>query len=254
MNPFSSRSPRSPESGYYASSPESNISMSPINQQVYNLNASPSHNTYDATSKIQLIWYKEPQNSFRFRYESEMNGTHGSLMGGDSSKEMKTFPTIQLLAPQSFLQRNPNIRIRCIAHQIDQSTFKPHSHKLVIKTGDSEKYDPHFVNASVDNGYKVEFKGMGIIHTAKKDIIKELRYKMIRLRESELGRPLNETEKKLERSKVPENIQKTMNLNQVCLCFEAFYYDQTENMWKKLCSPIFSKPINNISTYCLIRF
>lgn len=38
-----------------------------------------------------------------------------------------------------------------------------------------------------------------------------------------------------------------MNLNQVCLCFEAFCYDRFQSRWFKICPAMFSEPINNIS-------
>lgn len=38
-----------------------------------------------------------------------------------------------------------------------------------------------------------------------------------------------------------------MNLNKVCLCFEAFQY--VDDTWISICEPVLSKPINNMSKY-----
>uniref|UniRef100_A0A336LUY6 CSON014412 protein n=1 Tax=Culicoides sonorensis TaxID=179676 RepID=A0A336LUY6_CULSO len=243
--------PLTPESGYYASSPDSSMAMSPEYSGNQNLTGyyDNSQNTY--LPGVQLVAIKTPQTFFRFRYESEMHGTHGSLMGRDSTRESKTFPTIQVKGLNQFSHGNPVIRVRCTLHQAEkqnQDGGVPHSHKLVIKNGDQEKYDPHFVEATPQNGYKVEFKGMGIIHTAKKDIVSELGKKLIRLKEFEYQRDLTALEKEKENNKIRNMNVKSMNLNQVCLCFEAFWYDQNMNQWCKICPSIYSEPINNIKS------
>lgn len=166
--------------------------MSP--EYIGNIQASSYETNLNSNSYIpgvSLATPKTPQGFFRFRYESEMHGTHGSLMGKDSSREVKTFPSVQLLGVERLKPSNPTIRIRCTLYQADRKNDElPHSHKLVIKNGDHEKYDPHFIDANDNNGYTVEFKGMGIIHTAKKDIITELGRKLIRMKEFELEREL----------------------------------------------------------------
>ncbi|XP_063702601.1 nuclear factor NF-kappa-B p110 subunit isoform X2 [Culicoides brevitarsis] len=235
--------PSSPESGYYASSPGSTMNMTPE----YTGNAQ-NYPDFINVQGVSLIAPKTPQNFFRFRYESEMHGTHGSLMGKDSSREIKTFPTVRLLGAE-LLPNNSTVRIRCTLAQADRTNDEiPHSHKLVIKSGEQERYDPHFVEANFQNGYTVEFKGMGIIHTAKKDIIKELGAKLIRLKEFELERPLTDLERNIELTKVQKLNVKSMNLNQVCLCFEAFCYDVNFQKWIKICPGIYSEPINNIKS------
>lgn len=170
------------------------MAMSP--EYIGNTQSSSSYETNNFNSNnylpgVRLVASKNPQSFFRFRYESEMHGTHGSLMGKDSSREVKTFPAIQLLGVETLKPSNPTVRIRCTLHQADrQNDELPHSHKLVIKNGDHEKYDPHFIDANAQNGYMVDFKGLGIIHTAKKDIVTELGRKLIRIKEFELEREL----------------------------------------------------------------
>lgn len=90
---------------------------------------------------------------FRFRYKSEMHGTHGSLMGAKTVKTRRTYPTVAL--------RNFNFAskaiIRCTLYQVSSETDKarrsPHSHKLVIRRGDSEESDPHDVEVSNVNNF-----------------------------------------------------------------------------------------------------
>lgn len=42
-----------------------------------------------------------------------------------------------------------------------------------------------------------------------------------------------------------ENEAKNMNLNKVCLCFEAFHL--IGDTWVSICEPALSNPINNMS-------
>lgn len=183
---------------------------------------------------------------FRFRYQSEMHGTHGSLMGQSYeklSKTKKSFPSVVL--------RNysgSDAFIRCTLFQVEresQPLRRPHSHKLVIKRqGSEEQCDPHLLQAS--HGQPVIFQGMGIIHTAKKDIINELVPKMRRLQEYETQRDLTQMELERIKKRAAEEA-KTMNLNQACLCFQAFGVNNS-GVWGELCKPVYSQPINNIKS------
>lgn len=86
---------------------------------------------------------------------------------------------------------------------------------------------------------------MGIIHTAKKFIVDELLDKMIDRQQFVAGRPCTEWEKA--RLKVQaEQEAKQMNLNQVCLCFEAFQLNDDQK-YVSLCDSVLSTPINNMS-------
>lgn len=85
---------------------------------------------------------------------------------------------------------------------------------------------------------------MGIIHTAKKYIVDELMEKLIDRQNFLQNRPCTD----LERAKLKfqaESEARTMNLNQVCLCFEA--YKLVGNMYEAICEPVLSAPINNMS-------
>lgn len=58
-----------------------------------------SHQVYDTLGHIlqsSLVITEQPVEKFRFRYKSEMHGTHGSLMGRTSEKSKKTYPTVEV--------------------------------------------------------------------------------------------------------------------------------------------------------------
>lgn len=88
-------------------------------------------------AKLEVL--EQPSREFRFRYKSEMNGPHGNLMGMRSSKTEKTYPTVAL---KNYHSTSPT-KIRCSLYQISGNSRRLHSHKLVIKSGECEKSDPH---------------------------------------------------------------------------------------------------------------
>lgn len=85
---------------------------------------------------------------------------------------------------------------------------------------------------------------MGIIHTAKKYINEELIKKRILEKQVEFGRGLS-TREESKIKLLADQEARTMNLNQVCLCFQAYRVEN--NKWIKLCE-IFSNPINNMKS------
>jgi hypothetical protein len=96
---------------------------------------------------------EQPSREFRFRYKSEMNGPHGNLMGARSSKSEKTFPTVAL---KNYNGNGPT-KIRCSLYQVDGDSRRHHSHKLVIKSGDLEKADPHDFPVSGKQNFVVKY-------------------------------------------------------------------------------------------------
>lgn len=90
------------------------------------------------------------------------------------------------------------------------------------------------------------FQGMGIIHTAKKFICEELQTKLIDRIEFENNRGCTELDLTKIKNRA-ENETKSMNLNQVCLCFEALHL--VNGRYVELCKPVLSNPINNMSKY-----
>ncbi|XP_058836627.1 nuclear factor NF-kappa-B p110 subunit isoform X2 [Topomyia yanbarensis] len=273
----STSSPSASETNkYYSShSPSSTSNMSPQSTisdtssfNMQNLNISASYHYYtpqtvgddgqlqtfnytahgNATdqSRIELsvphlVILEQPVDKFRFRYQSEMHGTHGSLMGVHTEKSKKTFPSVELCGFQG------EAKIRCSLYQVDPSKRAAHSHHLVIKSGEIDLNDPHDIDVNAETGYVAMFQGMGIIHTAKKNIAEELCKKIKKQRVVEMNRELTLREEHQLQKEATE-MAKTMNLNQVCLCFQAFQVDPTSGQWTQLCEPVYSNAINNMKS------
>ncbi|KAM7360472.1 nuclear factor NF-kappa-B family member relish [Cochliomyia hominivorax] len=185
---------------------------------------------YEYEAKLQIT--EQPVEKFRFRYKSEMHGTHGSLNGTNSRRNIKTFPEVQLSG-----YKGPAI-IRCSLFQTIIES--PHSHQLVVRKDDHDICDPHELKVSEEVGYFAEFKNMGIIHTAKKFIVEEL----LKKKRKRLARETLTTKEEQELYKQTEKEAKDMNLNQVRLCFEAFRVEEN-NSYTPIAAPVYSNPINN---------
>ncbi|KAL3277726.1 hypothetical protein HHI36_013067 [Cryptolaemus montrouzieri] len=127
-----------------------------------------------------LKMIEQPLDKFRFRYKSEMTGTHGSLNGENSDKTRKmTYPTVELCNYQG------SAIVRCSIWQIKHNgdDFMPHAHRLVKKKhGKEETDDPHDLEVNKNTNYQATFHSMGIIHTAKKNIVGELIKKKTKLK------------------------------------------------------------------------
>lgn len=203
-------------------------------------NFTDASQTHDGQSSAYLAIIEQPVEKFRFRYESEMHGTHGSLLGRSSSTGKKTFPTVQL---HNF---NGPAWIRCSLSQLPTSleSPKPHSHSLVIREGNKDKKDPHEVLISQEQGYQAAFQGMGIIHTPKKIIKDELYRKFMT---HNCYQNMDETKLR----NFIKNESSAMNLNQVCLCFEA--YERCGDNFEAICQPVYSLPINNMSKFDMFK-
>lgn len=191
---------------------------------------------------------EQPVEKFRFRYKSEMMGTHGSILGRSSDKNRKkTYPTVELCNYDG-----PAV-IRCSLYTTHQNKAhrSPHTHRLVVRADNEDKDDPHEIAVSPELGYTAVFQGMGIIHTAKKHIADEL-VKKKRLRHLELLRSRNvnitslSTRDEINIRAEAEAEAKKMNLNSVSLCFEAFVREN--GVMQPICMPEFSSSINNMKS------
>ncbi|XP_002019616.2 nuclear factor NF-kappa-B p110 subunit [Drosophila persimilis] len=179
---------------------------------------------------------EQPVEKFRFRYKSEMHGTHGSLNGANSKRTPKTFPEVTLCNYDG-----PAV-IRCSLFQTNLES--PHSHQLVVRKEDRDVCDPHDLHVSKDRGYVAQFINMGIIHTAKKYIFEELFKKKRDRLVFEMKRRELSTKEVQKLEKETEDEAKVMNLNQVRLCFEAYKIEDNGN-WVPIAHPVFSNAINN---------
>lgn len=195
--------------------------------------------TSDNSSQPFLVITEQPVEKFRFRYKSEMHGTHGSLTGITTNRVRKSYPSVHL---ENF---SGEAMIRCLLYQSNDQIF-PHSHSLVVRKDNADQKDPHDVIVTSATGYTAVFQGMGIIHTAKKFIIDELSDKLNRQLYFEKQRPITELEKeKLRRQAITKS--RGMDMNKVCLCFKA--YRRIDGKYEEICEPILSNPINNMSKY-----
>ncbi|CAH1114209.1 unnamed protein product [Psylliodes chrysocephalus] len=199
-------------------------------------------------TRPSLRFIEQPTDRFRFRYKSEMAGTHGSLTGINSDKSRKpTYPTVEL---KNFSGR---VIVRCSIYQsnADGKDFLPHAHRLIMKKGKEEHDDPHDIIIGPEDGYRAVFQGMGIIHTAKKNIVSELTRKKLQLRREFVARKEGElrelsTKEQVEIKGLAESESKSINLNIVCLRFDAFIKDN--GILYPICDPIYSHGINNLKS------
>lgn len=93
---------------------------------------------------------------------------------------------------------------------------------------------------------------MGIIHTAKKHIADEL-YRKLKAQEQSRGMELSYRQETQLKEKA-ERESKSMNLNQVCLCFQAMIENSNGQGLVPICEPVYSKCINNLSESPTINF
>lgn len=171
---------------------------------------------------------EQPQDHFRFRYVSEMVGTHGCLLGKSStstSSKPKTHPTVELV------NYSGQALIRCQLAQHKSS--EEHPHRLLEDDRDKELS----YHVPEQGSYKVCFAGLGIIHTAKKDVSELLQKRYI---ERHGNRHINAKELKSHCDTVAKNI----DLNIVRLKFSA----HDVNTGKEICQPVFSEPIHNMKS------
>ncbi|XP_072391464.1 nuclear factor NF-kappa-B p110 subunit isoform X1 [Diabrotica undecimpunctata] len=197
-----------------------------------------------------LHFVEQPTDRFRFRYKSEMAGTHGSLTGINSDKSRKpTYPTVEVRNCGNL----DKVIIRCSIYQsnADNKDFLPHAHRLMMKRGREEFDDPHDVEVGPEDGYRAVFQGMGIIHTAKRNLVSELLRKKIQLKKEYIARTESRvrelTQKEIVEIKgLAESESKSINLNIVCLRFDA--YIKENGILFPICQPIFSHSINNLKS------
>merc|ERR1719392_440114 len=86
--------------------------------------------------QIQII--EEPEEKFRFRYKSEMQGTHGCIHGKNhQKKEAKKFPTV---AVENVPPEVGTVRLR-VALYTNERPRKHHVHKIMSKQFSEHEQD-----------------------------------------------------------------------------------------------------------------
>ncbi|XP_014230726.1 nuclear factor NF-kappa-B p110 subunit-like isoform X1 [Trichogramma pretiosum] len=197
-------------------------------------------------TKIKIL--VQPIDKFRFRYKSEMLGTHGSLLGDkDNNRHKRDVPTVQL-----FNCPFKKAVIRCTIVTANEDKRFPHAHRLVKKNSSDDTDDPHDIEVSAENDYTATFYNMGIIHTAKKHIKDEIyRKRRMELLETKKRQdPSNvviSTREEMKLQSEAENAKNWMNLNSVALCFQG-YIHSSNNALIPFTEKVYSRPINNLKS------
>lgn len=152
----------------------------------------------------KLYIEEEPEDTFRFRYSTEMNGTHGSLTG--RNKNNKTFPQVRLDGYRG------EVVIRCTLYQ--EKVASPHPHSLVVREDGQDKCDPLYYTLERPESGILSCKGMGIIHTSKKVMKETLRAKLEKLWKKQFNVEIGPAKRKEFKDRA-ELEAKTINLNKV---------------------------------------
>lgn len=194
----------------------------------------------DGEPYLEII---EQPDKYHFRFDTELDGKHGILLGERKLSTRKTFPTARL---HNFMGE---ALIRCSLYQVETPMFHPHTLYLRSK----ELTDPNGVTSKVpmNGNYTAIFEGMGIVAIKKPDLEKELLRKLIADGEFNHNRNLTFFEIKVLKSKANSNIG-SVDINQARLCFDA--YQSIAGKWTPICQSVFSTPIGNKSMYSNIRF
>jgi len=195
---------------------------------------------------IKII--EEPEEKFRFRYKSEMQGTHGCIHGRSYTKKSKKFPTVQIQNVPIDVQ---TVRIR-VALYTNEKPRNHHVHKVMWKQA-SDK-EQNFVECDVGRaqGFRHSWQGLGIIHTSRKYIDETLFNRIKKVFLEQKGAQMNSNnpqlsdaeELQLKSDAATMGKKVTDKLNTVVLGFEAFRVDH--GIYRPLCSMAFSNPINNL--------
>ncbi|KAG0722007.1 Nuclear factor NF-kappa-B p110 subunit [Chionoecetes opilio] len=196
---------------------------------------------------------EQPQSKFRFRYKSEMVGTHGQLKADRAEKNRAAFPTVKL----SKWNSGPAvIRLTLYTAEDNVNQRKRHVHELSGKNCNKET---GICEVVVDEkcDYTAVFQNLGIIHIAKRDtreIIKQRKIEELtthaRLRKphhsnEEIRRSITPTDlKKIDEEAEEES--KSMDLNKVVLRFQAFQYDKNIESYRPITLPVDSDVVFNL--------
>jgi len=196
--------------------------------------------------QIQIC--EEPEEKFRFRYKSEMQGTHGCIHGKNFTKKSKKFPEVQIV---NVPQEVKCVRLR-VALYTNEKPRKHHVHKIMWKQFSDKEQDFIEVDVPRKNGFKHNWQGLGIIHTSRRFIDETIFNRIQKVFLEQKGAKMRdpyprlsdaeELQLKSDAARMGKEI--TDKLNTVVLGFEAF---RVENgIYYPLCSMAFTNAINNL--------
>uniref|UniRef100_T1JKR2 RHD domain-containing protein n=1 Tax=Strigamia maritima TaxID=126957 RepID=T1JKR2_STRMM len=160
--------------------------------------------------------------ALRFRYECEGRSA-GSLPGANSTQEVKTYPTIQIVN-----YRGPVVVVvSCITKDLP---YRPHPHKLVGKDGCKRGICTMTVNCE---NMICTFSNLGIQCVKKKDVDEALREREV-LRVDPFRTGFDH-----------RNQASNIDLNSVRLCFQAFIEGSEKDKFTQVLTPVVSDAITD---------
>ncbi|KAI9553838.1 hypothetical protein GHT06_019107 [Daphnia sinensis] len=245
QQPIGNNSPYSPESSHSSSSPLSHCyssGNSPIMcaspNNVYLVTGSLPNSVAARTTRLSpcLSILNQPQSKFRFRYASEMTGTHGCLMAESKERNKKEYIRIQLEGCQ---EREAIIRCTLVTNSPKPV---PHVHRLGGEgnsNGNEGEFQEIVVSAS-KNDWIATFSGLTIMHTAKKQVREVIERRLI----TEKG-PINRNQGQQLKDEA-DKIANTMDLHSVRLKFEAFV--ERNGFREQIGVPVYSQAIHNLKS------
>lgn len=103
---------------------------------------------------------EQPNDTFRFRYPTEMQGPHGTIKGNNCNggKSSKSYPTVIL----HNCNATSEVVIKCSLYQKDEEGSDQrflHPHRLAMRPNHIEKLDPYYVKVSEANNFTAVFAG-----------------------------------------------------------------------------------------------
>ncbi|RXG58370.1 Nuclear factor NF-kappa-B subunit [Armadillidium vulgare] len=225
-------------------------SMTPTMVSNFNL---PNSNVNKDGPYLKIL--EQPQTKFRFRYKSEMAGTHGQLKAESSDKNKNVFPTVQLC---NWKGGPALIRLMLYTAEDNANERKRHVHELSGKNCNKEGFTGGCeVVVDEENSYTAQFPNLGIIHIAKRDVqnIIFLRKKEELINFTCMNNPGLRTES-IQHNIPPTKLQKmkeeaeeearNMDLNKVVLRFQTFFFDTKANFYRPITEYVDSDVIFNL--------
>ncbi|KAB7497162.1 Nuclear factor subunit [Armadillidium nasatum] len=180
-------------------------SMTPTMVSNFNL---PNSNVNKDGPYLKIL--EQPQTKFRFRYKSEMAGTHGQLKAESSDKNKNVFPTVQLC---NWKGGPALIRLMLYTAEDNANERKRHVHELSGKNCNKEGFTGGCeVVVDEENSY-----------TAHKMIPSFFQMK-----------------------EEAEEEARNMDLNKVVLRFQTFFFDTKANFYRPITEYVDSDVIFNL--------
>uniref|UniRef100_T1JD11 RHD domain-containing protein n=1 Tax=Strigamia maritima TaxID=126957 RepID=T1JD11_STRMM len=213
----------------------SNLFLAIVDGEQFTLIGNPNIISTPTTMSPEIEIIEQPTKSFRFRYASE-TGSHGSLLGTQSTRKNRSYPKIRVsnLTKDNIRNCSGRVKIRAILYHFDQKNgYIQHVHKLDGKNCSNGIYEAE--HDVTNPNTIVEFNGVHINHVAKRNVKNTLleRYRAD-MDENTAVECANSMAKILER-----------NVNEVQIGFHAEIFLPTSKSYVELCPPVYTHTITN---------